>query len=149
MKSLNRSARFNYKILETYEAGIELKGIETKTIKARGVDLSRSFGKIIGGEAYLINASIPLQNASDVSPTRTRKLLLHKKQIITILSKIKAKKLTLIPLKVYTKGRLIKVEVALAKAKRQFEKREAIKRKDIEREIERELRGDKDNKLRK
>jgi len=142
---LNKKAKFNYQLLDKYETGIALVGAEVKAVRFGSVDLSQSYAKIIDNEMYLINANIPVEGKKDYSPTRTRKLLLHKDQIISIKSKMKAKKLTLVPTKVYTKGRLIKAEVALAKAKRKFEKKEAIKRKDIEREIERELRGEKDN----
>ncbi len=148
MKRVNRKANFNYKLFDRLETGISLLGAEVKALRSGNVDLSQSFAKIIDGEVYLINANIPVQGKKDYKSTRSRKLLLHKDQITSIQSKIKAKKLTLVPTKVYTKGRLVKVEIALAKAKRKYEKKEAIKRKDIEREIERELRGEKDNKNR-
>ncbi|MCH7641494.1 SsrA-binding protein SmpB [Patescibacteria group bacterium] len=148
MKITNKRARFNYKLFDKYEAGLVLNGAEVKAIRRGSADLSQSYAKIIDDEVYLINANIPVEGKKDYSPTRTRKLLLHKDQIISIKSKVKAKKLTLVPTKLYTKGRLIKAELALAKAKRKFEKKEAIKRKDIERDIERELRGEKDNKSR-
>lgn len=142
MKILNKKARFNYKLLEKYEAGISLLGAEVKAIKRGSVDLTRSYAKVIDQQIYLINAIVGIGDKNTAS-RRTRKLLLKKNQIYTISAKIKAKKLTLVPTKVYTKGRLIKVEVALAKAKRKYEKKEAIKRKDIEREIERELKDRK------
>ena len=148
MKITNKRARFNYELFDKYEAGLVLNGAEVKAIRRGSADLSQSYAKIIDDEVYLINANIPVEGKKDYSPTRTRKLLLHKDQIISIKSKVKAKKLTLVPTKLYTKGRLIKAELALAKAKRKFEKKEAIKRKDIERDIERELRGEKDNKSR-
>ena len=136
MKIFNRKAKFNYRLLETFEAGIALKGSEVKAIKKGQVDLTASYVKIISGEAYLINANIAVEEKQN----RTRKLLLKKKQIITIGAKVKAKKLTIVPTKVYTRGRLIKVEIALAKRRKNFEKRESIKRRDIEREIEQELK---------
>ncbi len=148
MKKINRKANFNYQLFDKYETGISLLGGEVKALRKGNVDLSQSYAKIIDGEVYLINASILIDGKKDYKPTRSRKLLLHKDQIISIQSKIKAKKLTIVPTKVYTNGRLIKAEVALAKSKRKFEKKEAIKRKDIEREVERELRGEKDNKSR-
>ena len=144
MKTINKKAGRNYKLLEKFEAGVVLTGAEVKAVKRGKVDLSRSFGKIIDGEIFLVNANIALDDIKDQSATRSRKLLLHKKEITSILTKIKAKKLTLVPTKMYTKKRLIKVEVALAKAKRRHEKREAIKSADIKRDIERELRGQKD-----
>jgi len=143
MKLINKKARFHYNLLERIEAGISLNGGEAKAVRLGHVDLSNSFAKILQGEIYLVNANIPIEGKKDYSPTRSRKLLLHKSEIISIQSKIKAKKLTLVPTKLYTKRRLVKVEIALAKTKREFEKKEAIKRKDIKREIARELRGDK------
>lgn len=143
MKIVNRRAGFDYKLLDRYEAGVELSGGEVKAVKLKKVDLSNSFAKIIDNEIFLINASIPIVGKKDYSPMRARKLLLHKKQIFTIKTKVKAKKLTLVPTKVYTRGRLIKVEIATARAKRKFEKREAIKEREIEKEIKRELRGKK------
>lgn len=141
MKRINKKANFNYELFDKFEAGISLLGVEVKELRKGSIDLSRSYAKIIDGEVYLINANIPVPGKKDYQSTRSRKLLLNKNQIISIQSKIKAKKLTLVPTKVYTKGRLIKAEIALAKAKRKFEQKEAIKRKDIEREIERELKG--------
>ncbi len=146
MKTINKKANFNYKLFERFEAGIALNGGEVKAIRKGSADLSQSYAKIINGEVYLINASIPVEGKKDYQPTRSRKLLLHKSEIDSIQSKIKAKKLTIVPVKLYTKGRLIKVQIALAKTKRRFEKRQSIKKKDVEREIERELRGDKDNR---
>ena len=143
MKIVNRKAKYNYKLFEKFEAGIVLSGGEVKSAKRGSVDLAQSYGKIIGGEAYLINANIPVEGKKNYTPTRSRKLLLHKKQITAILSKIKAKRLTLVPTRMYNRGRLIKVEIALAKSKRTFEKRQALKRADIEREIERELKNRK------
>jgi len=148
MKKINKKVHFNYNLFDKYEVGITLLGGEVKAIRKGGIDLSQSYAKIIDGEVYLINASISVEGKKNYLPTRSRKLLLHKDQIISIQSKIKAKKLTLVPTKVYTKGRLIKAEIALAKSKLKFDKKEAIKKKDIEREIERELRGDKDYKNR-
>lgn len=143
MKIVNKKARFNYNLLEKFEAGISLIGAEAKVLRKGRADISQSFAKIIDGEVYLINASIPIPDKKDYRPTRARKLLLHKDEVVSIESKIKAKKLTLVPTMVYTKGRLIKVEIALAKSKRKFEKKEAIKRHDIEREVAQELKNRK------
>lgn len=141
MKIINRKARFNYRLIERIEAGIVLAGHEVRAVKNGRVNLTTAYAKIIGDEAYLINANIASDFSGDHNPTRSRKLLLHRDQIISLKTKIKAKKLTLVPTKIYTKARLIKVEIALAKAKRKFEKKELKKKKDIEREIERELKG--------
>lgn len=143
MRIINKKARFNYKLFERYETGVSLLGAEVKAIRRGNVDLSQSYAKIVDNELFLVNANIPVAGKKDYKPTRTRKMLLHKKEIVSIKSKIKAKKLTLVPAKLYTKGRLIKAEVALAKAKRKFEKKELLKRRDIEREVERELRDRK------
>ena len=141
MRVVNKKASFNYKLFDRYEAGITLLGGEVKAIRKDSIDLGHSFAKVVDSEVYLVNASIPIEGKKDYNSTRSRKLLMHKGQIISIKSKIKAKKLTIVPTKVYTKGRLIKVEIALAKAKRKFEKKEAIKRRETEKEIERELRA--------
>lgn len=144
MKAINKRAKFDYKLLDRYEAGITLLGGEVKAVRKGSIDLSHAYAKLIDGEIFLINTNIPVEGKKNYDSTRTRKLLLHKDEIVSIKTKIKQKRLTIVPTKVYTKGRLVKVEIALAKAKRKFEKKEQIKRKDIEREIERELRGDKD-----
>lgn len=140
MQIVNKKAKFNYQILEKYEAGIVLSGSEAKSVSLGKMDISNSFVKIIDNEAFLINASIPIEGKVNYSATRTRKLLLHKDEITTLLSKIKAKRLTLVPLRVYNKNRIFKVEIGLAKAKRKFEKRQEIKKRDIQREIEKELK---------
>lgn len=141
MRILNKKAGFDYNLLDKYEVGISLAGGEVRAIKNGKVDLSQAYVKIIGNEAYLVNAQIDILDKKNYSPTRSRKLLLHKKEIVSIRSKVKAKKLTIVPTKMYNKGRLIKVEIALAKYKRKHEKRQEIKKKDIEREIEQVLKG--------
>jgi SsrA-binding protein len=141
MRVTNKKARFNYRLLEKLEAGVSLTGIEAKAARKGHINLTNSFAKIIDNQVYLINASISTQGSEKYNPTRTRKLLLHKKQITSIQSKIKAKKLTLVPVSMYTKGQLVKVELALAKTKRKFEKRRELKKKTLKREIERELTG--------
>jgi SsrA-binding protein len=141
MQIINRKAQYNYKLYERFEAGISLLGREAKAIREKRGDLSNSFAKIIGNEIFLLNANIPAETSGGYDSKRTRKLLLHRGEITSLESKIKAKKLTLVPIKMYTKGRLVKVEIALAKSKRKFEKKESIKKRDIEREIEKELKG--------
>lgn len=140
MRIFNKKARFNFKLGgEKVEAGISLKGAEAKAIRTGHLDLSQSTARIINGEVWLINANIPVSGLQNYNSTRSRKLLLHKLEIVSLGSKIKQRKLTLVPTKVYTKGRLVKVELVLGKAKRKFEKRQAVKKKDIDREISREL----------
>ena len=141
MKILNRKAKFNYQFIESLEAGIALAGHEVRAVKNGRVDLSTAYAKIMGDEVYLINANIASSVVADYNPTQARKLLLHRNQIVSLKTKMQAKKLTLVPTKMYTKNRLIKVEITLAKNKRKYEKKELKKRKDIEREIERELKG--------
>lgn len=143
MKIINRKAGYNYELKERFEAGIHLQGAEVKAVRLGHADLSGSFVRIIGSEAYLVNAKIfPYKYArpEDYNPTRTRKLLLHKKQIISLKSQSEGLGLTVVPISLYTKNHLIKLELATAKAKKKFEKKKAIKRKDIERDIEAALK---------
>ena len=140
MRVTNKRARYNYRLFDKYEAGVSLTGVEVKAIRNGRADISSAYAKIINGEVYLVNANIQAKGVKDYNPLRTRKLLLNKAEIISIQTKIKQKKLTLVPTKLYTRGRLIKIEIALAKTKRKFEKKEAIKKKDIEREIAKELK---------
>lgn len=142
MKITNKKAYFNYQISETFEAGINLYGAEVKSVRLGKADLTGSFIKIIGGEAYLVNAKIfPYQNAliENYDQNRTRKLLLHKKEIISLKSKMDGANLSLIPVSLYLKNGFIKAEIGLGKGKKQYEKRESIKKKDIQRDLEREL----------
>lgn len=141
MRIVNRKAPFEFEIQEKFEAGINLLGAEVKAVKLGHADLSGSHVRIMGSEAYLINARIfPYQFARPESydENRTRKLLLHKQQIISLKSRMDGQNLTLVPISMYTKGTLIKLEVALGRGKKKFEKKEAKKKKDIQRELERE-----------
>lgn len=140
MAIFNKKAGFEYFLYERFEAGIVLLGGEVKSVRSNNVDLSNSFARFIDGELFLVNANIPIDGKKDYEPTRMRKLLLHKSECVSIKSKIQAKKLTLVPVKMYNTGRLIKVELALAKSKRKFEKRESIKEKDIERDLEEQFK---------
>ncbi len=143
MKITNPRAHYDYEILDTFEAGIALTGPEVKSAKARRMSLKGAFVRIKDNEVFLVNAQIqPYQFArqENYDPTRSRKLLLKKKEIISLATKIKQKKLTLIPISCYTKRGWIKIKVGLGRGKKEYEKREAKKKKDIEREVERELR---------
>ena len=143
MQILNKRARYEYKLTnDRFEAGIALSGGEVKAIRNRRGDISKAHVRILQGEAFLINANIPVEG-SKLQPTRTRKLLLHKREIISISTKAKQQKLTLLPLKLYTKGHLIKAQLALGRSKKKFEKRASIKKKDLEREIEQEFKNRK------
>jgi len=148
----NKRSRYDYEILTTYEAGLVLFGYEVKAIKTGHVSLTGSYVVNKGNEFYLINALIPpyqpANTPKDYDPQRSRKILLNKSEISSLIGKSKAKGLTLIPLKLYTKKSAprgsrgkIKLEFAIAKGKRKIDKREEIKKRDIEREIGRKLRG--------
>ncbi|MDO8659771.1 MAG: SsrA-binding protein SmpB [Candidatus Parcubacteria bacterium] len=141
----NRKARFNYEILEKYETGIELLGVEVKSVRGGTMSLEGAFVIARGGEAFLINANIPpyqVKNSpKDYDPLRNRKLLLTKKEITELSGSEKNKSLTIVPLSVYNKNRKIKVEIALVKGKKKFDKRETIKKRETNREIEREYKG--------
>ncbi len=140
----NRKAHFNYEVISKYEAGIELFGFEVKSIKNGRAILAGAFGIVRGGEAYLMNMQIPPYQVGntplDYNPTRTRRLLLSKKQIKELIPADGRKGLTLVPLSLYSKGRLIKVELAVVKGKKNYDKRETIKKRDIDREMSREYK---------
>lgn len=141
----NKKAFFDYEIIEKYEGGLILIGSEVKSIKNKKINLSGSYVIIRKNNAYLLNAEIPPYQPKNVffdyNPKRSRKILLKKKEINSLLLKIKQKGLTLIPLKVYNKNGLIKLEFALAKGKRLFDKREKIKKREIKRKIERLIKN--------
>jgi SsrA-binding protein len=133
----NRKAFYDYEILEKYEAGIELKGTEVKSIREGRVDIKDSFARIFRNELWLMNAHInPYShgNINNHDPLRDRKLLMHRSEIIRIITKMNKKGLALIPLAMYFKAGRVKVEIALAKGKKFYDKRESIKRQDIIRE---------------
>ena len=140
----NKKAHFNYTIEDTYEAGIELSGFEVKAVKNGMGSLNSSFCIVRGGEAFIIGMHIPPYQANNIDlgydPDRNRRLLLSKKEIKKIAEKDGIKGLTLIPLSLYSKGRLIKVSVAIARGKKVFDKRETIKKRDTDREIRREYK---------
>ncbi|MEW5805506.1 MAG: SsrA-binding protein SmpB [Patescibacteria group bacterium] len=140
----NKKAFFDYEILDKFESGIVLFGFEVKAARAGRADLTESYIKIRSdNRAVLINAKIyplqPLNVYQDYKINRTRQLLLAKKEIKNLLGKIQEKRLTAVPLKLYNKKNLIKLEFGLAKSKRRFEKREQLRKKAVEREIERTL----------
>jgi SsrA-binding protein len=139
MKVINRKAHFDYEITDKFEAGIVLNGPETKSVFAEHARLDDSYVKVLGNEIYVLNMQIlPYQFASDqkLDPKRTRKLLLHKKEIISLKTKLATSNLTLIPLSLYTHGKVIKMEIGLGKGKKKWDKRETIKKREIERKIE-------------
>lgn len=137
----NKRARFDYEILETFEAGIELFGHEVKSIRAGRLNLSGSYVIVRGEEAYLINADLPpyqpLNTPSDYDPKRARRLLLRREEIKELMGRVKESGLTILPLNVYTKDSLIKLKIGLGKPKKKSDKREAIKRRETDREMRR------------
>ncbi|MBR6755884.1 MAG: SsrA-binding protein SmpB [Peptococcaceae bacterium] len=139
----NRKARHDYTIEETFEAGIELRGTEVKSMRAGRANLKDSFAIIENGELFLYGMHIsPYEqgNIFNVEPLRTRKLLMHKREIHRLLGKTKEQGLTLVPLKAYFKGDKIKIELALAKGKKLYDKREAAAEKSAKREIDRAMK---------
>lgn len=138
MKISNKKAIFNYEIVESFETGIILTGAEVKSIKGGRVNLTDSFVKIISGDLYLVNTEIPQYKFSTdefYDARKSRKLLVKKNELVQIASKLKAKNLLLIPLSIYTKGKLVKVEVAYARGRKRHEKKEREKERDLDREL--------------
>ncbi|QVK05095.1 SsrA-binding protein SmpB [Mycoplasma mycoides] len=133
----NKKAYFNYEIIQTYQAGIVLNGPEIKSIRNHDVSINEAFVLIRKKEIYILNMNVKKYQFANyikgLEETRTRKLLLHKKEIIKILNKIKQENLTIIPVKLYFKNDYVKLEIALAKGKRLHDKRQTIKKRDTER----------------
>lgn len=138
----NRKAKHDYFILETYEAGIVLLGSEIKSIRAGKVSIKEAFVRVNGEEAWLVDAHIAPHDKSSYynhDPKRPRKLLLHKKQILDLWDEVRMKGVTIVPLKLYLKDNIAKVEIGIAKGKKQYDKRHEIAKRTAEREIERQL----------
>ncbi|PIS11563.1 MAG: SsrA-binding protein [Bdellovibrio sp. CG10_big_fil_rev_8_21_14_0_10_47_8] len=141
--SENKKARFDYFIVDTYEAGIELRGSEVKSLRDHQVQLKDSYISFVGSEAFLQNAHIAeYKNSSynNHAPERLRKLLLHRGELEDIFAALREKGLTCVPLKMYFKEGRVKVEIALVKGKKQHDKREAIKKRDVSNELKKSLR---------
>ncbi len=140
----NKKANFNYTIIEKYEAGLSLYGYEVKSIKTGSISLKGSFVSLQNEEFYLTNAFIPLYkfatNITQYNPTRSRKLLLKKSEINSLIGKKKTQGLTFVPIRVYNKGKYLKLEFALAKGKKKHDKRSDIAKRDSARRINRALR---------
>ncbi len=140
----NRQARFQYEILEDYEAGVQLIGTEVKSIKAGRVNLRDGFASIRDGEIWLHNVHVsPYQASGDYfnhEPRRTRKLLLHRREINKLIGKVEEKGLTLVPLKMYLKNGIVKVSLGLARGKKLHDKRESVKRRQDQRDIQRAMK---------
>ena len=140
---INRQARFNYEILDTFEAGIVLRGHEVKSVRAGQVSLNESFARIQNEEVWLTNMHIAPYSGgtpANYEPTMSRKLLLNKKEIKSLIGKLQEQGLSLVPLRLYIKKNRIKVELGLGRGKKKYDKRESLKRKSTEREINRKLR---------
>lgn len=139
----NRKASFDYHLLDHFEAGMVLKGSEIKAIRAGQISIKEAYVRTDGQEAWLVNAHIaPYDPASrdNHDPTRERKLLLHAKEIDKLWDEIKRKGLTIVPLRVYLKNGRAKLEIAVGRGKQRFDKRQSIKKRDTEREMQRALR---------
>ncbi len=138
--STNKKARFEFFILETFEAGLVLKGTEIKSVRNGQISLQEAYVRTNGEEIWLVGAHIaPYENASAYQhdPKRDRKLLMHKKQIRKIFDEVRIKGMTIVPIRVYLKDGKAKLEIGLAKGKKQYDKRDAIKERDVERETSR------------
>ncbi len=141
----NKKAKFDYQILESFEAGLLLEGHEVKSIRAGRMSLLGAYVTISRGAAWLIGSHVQKYPQAgpllDYDTDRSRKLLLHRREIQKLAGKLEQKGLTLVPISVYTKGSKIKLEFGLARGKKQFQKKETLKRRDIDREVRRVLRG--------
>ena len=139
----NAKAHFDYELLEKFSFGIELLGTEVKSVRAGKISLAGAFIAVRGGEAYLVNADIPAYQPKNAPPeydaTRARRLLPTQTELEKLTEAEGTKGLTIVPLAVYNRGRFLKVEAAIAKGKRKFDKRQAIKKRDTERDLGRSL----------
>lgn len=139
----NSKVLFDYEILERFSAGLELLGTEVKSIKEGKMNLRGAFVAIRGAEAYLVGAEIPAyqpKNApKDYEPLRVRKLLLYRDELEELINAEKTKGLTIVPISVYNKSKFLKIDIAIARGKRKFDKRQAIKKRDVERDLKRTL----------
>ena len=141
----NRKGLFDFEILERYEGGLMLHGHEVKSVRNGGMKLKGAYVTMRGGEVWLLGAHIQKYtkagSVQEYDPDRIRKVLLHKRELRSLTGKLEQKGLTLVPISVYTKGSKIKIEIGLARGKKQFEKKEKIKKRDLDREIRRSLKG--------
>ena len=143
MEILNRKARYNYYVEEEYECGIVLKGTEIKSIREGSCNIGDSYAHIRRGELFVLNMFIGVYKEGNIfnhEETRTRKLLMHKKEILKLDNKVKLEGYTLIPLKLYFKDNKAKILLGLCKGKKDYDKRESIKERDMQREIAKHVR---------
>lgn len=140
----NSKVRFDYEIVDHMTAGLALTGSEVKSIRLGKISLAGSFIALRGNEAYLINANIepyqPKNILGEYDPLRPRKLLVSKKELEILLNAEESKGLTIVPISVYNKGRFIKMDIGIGRGKKKFDKRQAIKKRDVERDIKRTLK---------
>ena len=142
MRIFNKRAKFEYELTgEKVEAGISLRGAEAKSIRENRADLSQAHVRIMDGQAFLVNANIPVPGMKNYDSTAMRKLLLHKKEITALATKAKQGKLQIVPIVLYNTHRLVKLELELGKPKRQFEKKEAAKKMDVQRDMDLEFKN--------
>ena len=142
--TVNRRARHDYFIDETFEAGMVLTGSEVKSLRDGRANLKDSYARIAKGEAFLVNSHIspyPAANQFNHEPTRTRKLLLHKREIRRLTGRVSERGLTLIPLRLYFKKGRVKAELGLARGKKLYDKRETMRKRAVQREVERSLKS--------
>jgi SsrA-binding protein len=142
--AINKRASFDYDISDKYEAGLVLRGYEVKSVKTGHISLKSSFVTVKGNELYLTNANIPLYkhagNIANYDPTRSRKLMLHRAEIAHLIGKSGTQGLTLVPIRVYTKRGLLKLEFGIGKGRKKHDKRQAIQKRDVERKISKALK---------
>ncbi len=141
----HKKARLNYELLQEFEAGIELLGFEVKAVRAKHGKLEGSHVIVRGGEAYVVGMHVPPYQSGNTpkgyDPDRTRRLLLHKKQLAELSDYENQKGLTIVPISVYNKGPVLKVRVAVARGRRKYDKREVLKERDAKRHIDRTLKN--------
>jgi SsrA-binding protein len=140
----NRRARHDYHVLESFEAGIELRGTEVKSLRDGQITLKDSYADVVGGELYLVGAHInpyEMGNIYNHDPERSRRLLMHKREIVRLASQVAEKGLTLVPLRLYFKGGRVKVEIGLCRGKKLHDKRESVKEQEAKRDMERYIRS--------
>ncbi len=146
MRIPNKKIGFNYELFDKFEAGVELNGAEVKSLFLNQASLDEAYVKFVGNELFLVNGHIhpyAYADTSKLDPKRTRKLLLHRKELLSLQTKMQQKNLILVPVAWYNKSQQIKLEIALAKGKKIWQKKEAIKKADLQRETEEQLKNSK------
>lgn len=139
----NRKAHFNYEIIEIFEAGLVLRGTEVKSIRQKNVNIAESYARIKNGEAFVVGMNISVYERGNIfnhEPLRERKLLMHKSEIKRLTGKLREKGYTLVPLRLYFKSGRVKIELALAKGKAVHDKRRTIQKRDMDRDMQREIK---------